>query len=119
MRALRRFYNLGVRPDWWKLPTQSADTWQRIAEVIARNDPHCKGVVILGLGEAIATLRDGLAVAAPFGICRGFAVGRSIFADAAEHWFAGKIDDTAACDDIRRRYRAMIDLWCDAAASAA
>ena len=119
VRALRRFYNLGVRPDWWKLPTQSADTWQRIAEVIARNDPHCKGVVILGLGEAIATLRDGLAVAAPFGICRGFAVGRSIFADAAEHWFAGKIDDTAACDDIRRRYRAMIDLWCDAAASAA
>jgi 5-dehydro-2-deoxygluconokinase len=119
VRALRRFYNLGVRPDWWKLPTQSADTWRRIDDVIARNDPYCKGVVILGLGEAISTLRDGLAVAAPFGICRGFAVGRSIFAEAAEHWFAGTIDDVAARADVRQRYRAMIDLWCDAVANAA
>jgi len=119
VRSMRRFYNLGVRPDWWKLPSQSAATWSRIADVIERNDPHCKGVVILGLGEAIDTLRDGLAVAAPFGICRGFAVGRSIFADAAEQWFAGTMDDAAASADIRQRYCAMIDLWCDAAATAA
>lgn len=119
VRSMRRFYNLGVRPDWWKLPSQSAATWARIADVIARNDPHCKGVVILGLGEAIDTLRDGLAVAAPFGICRGFAVGRSIFADAAEQWFAGTMDDAAAGADIRHRYCAMIDLWCDASATAA
>ena len=119
VRSMRRFYNLGVRPDWWKLPSQPAATWARIADVIARNDPQCKGVVILGLGEAIDTLREGLAVAAPFGICRGFAVGRSIFADAAEQWFAGRMDDEAASADIRHRYCAMIDLWCDAAATAA
>ena len=115
VRALRRFYNLGVRPDWWKLPTQSAATWRTIAGVIAANDPWCKGVVILGQGEAIESLTEGLAVAAPFDICRGFAVGRSIFADAAEAWFAGTIDDAGARAAVHERYRAMIDLWCDAA----
>lgn len=118
VRSLRRFYNLGVRPDWWKLPTQSAETWQQITGLIAGSDPHCKGVVILGLGEAISSLREGLAIAAPFDICRGFAVGRSIFADAAELWFAGTMDDAAACADVRERYRAMIELWCGAAADA-
>jgi 5-dehydro-2-deoxygluconokinase len=115
VRALRRFYHLGVRPDWWKLPSQPAATWKKIVTVIEQADPHCKGIVILGLGEAIATLKNGFAIAAPFGICRGFAVGRSIFADAAASWFEGTIDDARACDAIRERYLGVIDLWCGAA----
>ncbi len=38
-RALTRIYNLGVRPAWWKLETQSRAAWSRIEEVIARRDP--------------------------------------------------------------------------------
>ena len=113
-RALRRLYNLGVRPDWWKLEAQTSASWKAITKVIRDCDPQCKGVVILGLGADEETLSDGLTVAAGYDICRGFAVGRSIFADAAEQWFAGKIDSYAARTAVKERYRRMIDIWCNA-----
>lgn len=113
-RAMRRLYNLGVRPDWWKLEAQSAEGWQRISEVIADCDPHCKGVVMLGLGAEATELHEALAIAASFDICRGFAVGRSIFADAAEQWFSGRVDDAATTYSIQQRYLTMIDTWCKA-----
>ncbi len=116
-RAIRRLYNLGVRPDWWKLESQTADGWQRVSDVIADCDPHCKGVVMLGLGAEAEQLHGDLAIAASFDICRGFAVGRSIFADAAEQWFAGTMDNRAARSSIRRRYVTMIDTWCNASAA--
>lgn len=110
-RTMRRLYNLGVRPDWWKLEAQTAAGWQRIGEVIADCDPYCKGVVMLGLGAEATELQQALTVAASFDICRGFAVGRSIFADAAEHWFSGKVDDAATTRSIQQRYLTMIDTW--------
>lgn len=113
-RALRRLYNLGIRPDWWKLGAQSADGWSALSDVISDCDPHCKGVVILGLGADAQTLDRGLQVAAPFPVCRGFAVGRSIFADAAAQWFAGEIGDDDARAGILARYAATIDTWCNA-----
>lgn len=113
-RTLRRFYNLGVRPDWWKLEAQTEEGWQGISRVIAECDPHCKGVVLLGLGADEQTLAGGIAVAARYPICRGFAVGRSIFADAAEQWFAGSIDSDEAKALVNRRYLNMIATWCKA-----
>ena len=113
-RAMRRLYNLGVRPDWWKLETQSAAGWEALSAVIRKNDPQCKGVVLLGLGADETTLASGLTVAAAYDICRGFAVGRSIFADAARQWFAGEIDGSAAKGAIKQRYLNMIDVWCSA-----
>ena len=35
---------------------------------------------------------------------KGFAVGRTIFNDAAEKWLAGKIDDRAAVEDMAARF---------------
>jgi 5-dehydro-2-deoxygluconokinase len=110
-RALRRLYNLGVRPDWWKLEPQSADGWHAIGDVIADGDPHCKGVVLLGLGADPESLAADLEVAAGFDICRGFAVGRSIFADAAEHWFSGMMTDDDTRAAVATRYRRMIEVW--------
>jgi 5-dehydro-2-deoxygluconokinase len=113
-RAMRRLYNLGVRPDWWKLEAQTSTGWEAVATVIRDCDPQCKGVVILGLGADEETLSNGLTVAAGHDICRGFAVGRSIFADAAEQWFAGNMDAAAAASAVAERYRRMIDIWCTA-----
>lgn len=112
-RAMRRLYHLGVRPDWWKLEPQTEDGWRAVREVIAEGDPHCKGVLLLGLGADAETLAEGLTVAAKIDVCRGFAVGRSIFAGAAERWFAGGADEDAR-RAIVESYRSMIDVWCDA-----
>ncbi|MDM0023807.1 bifunctional 5-dehydro-2-deoxygluconokinase/5-dehydro-2-deoxyphosphogluconate aldolase [Variovorax saccharolyticus] len=116
-RALQQIYEAGIRPDWWKLPPAgSAEAWERIAEVVRSHDPHCRGVLLLGLEASEDELRNGFEAAAPHPVCRGFAVGRSIFAEAAAGWFAGRLSDAAAIDDIAQRYARLMRLWREARA---
>ena len=111
-RALEAIYRRGVKPDWWKLPPQTqAAAWRRIGEVIERFDPHCRGVLVLGLEAAAERLRESFAAASQSPWVRGFAVGRSIFAPAAEAWLAGEWTDAQAVDDIAARYEEVIAIW--------
>ncbi len=48
-RSLQRLYNLGIRPDWWKLPAMSDTAWDAVSRAIDDKDPYCRGVVLLGL----------------------------------------------------------------------
>ena len=117
--ALEQMYRAGVRPDWWKLPpATSAREWDNITEVIERNDPHCRGVLVLGLEASEDRLEKSFSIAAPHAICKGFAVGRSIFADAAAGWFAGRMSDVDVVTDIAERYARLINLWDKARAAA-
>src|SRR5690606_8417101 len=98
-RALTELYDAGLRPDWWKLePQSSAAGWAEIDAVIEARDPWCRGVVMLGLEAPMETLTAGFAAAHTSSTVRGFAVGRTIFADAAKAWFAGTISDDEAVD---------------------
>ncbi|GFE82854.1 5-dehydro-2-deoxygluconokinase [Steroidobacter agaridevorans] len=110
-RALTRIYNLGVRPAWWKLETQSRAAWLNIAEVIERRDPHCNGVLMLGLDAPEEALQASFESAAAIPVCKGFAVGRSIFNPAARGWFAGTLSDEQVVADIADRYQRLIDSW--------
>jgi 5-dehydro-2-deoxygluconokinase len=110
-RALERLYDLDIRPDWWKLKSQTPEGWRKITDIIRMRDPLCRGVVVLGLGADEALLREELRIAAGFQICRGFAVGRSIFAEAASGWFAGRLDDAGAKASMAASYRRMIEAW--------
>jgi 5-dehydro-2-deoxygluconokinase len=115
--ALEQIYMAGVQPDWWKLPPCDSDAeWDAIEKVIRRHDPHCRGVLVLGLEASEENLDKSFRVAAPHSICRGFAVGRSIFAEAAAGWFAGRMDDGQVVDDIAGRYARLITLWDEARA---
>ena len=114
-RALMQIYAADIFPDWWKLPpATSAQEWQAIANVIATNDPHCRGVLVLGLEASEQKLDASFRIAAPHAICRGFAIGRSIFAEAAEGWFAGRMQDDAVVADIAARYARLIRRWDEA-----
>ena len=110
-RAIKRFYNLGVRPAWWKLQSQTPAAWRAIAEVIAERDPWCNGILMLGLDAPEETLRRAFEDVAGIELCRGFAVGRSIFNTAARAWFNGNLSDEAAIEDIAERYRRLIASW--------
>lgn len=111
-RAMERFYELGVFPDWWKLPPEpGAAAWQAISDVIERHDPHCRGIMILGLEASPETLKRSFDAAAGIPQCKGFAVGRSIFQGPADAWFAGDADDEATIEAIAENYRRVIDLW--------
>jgi len=119
-RALDAIYAARVRPDWWKLPPPGSDAgWQRIAESIGRHDPHCRGVLLLGLEASEDELARSFATAAPHPICRGFAVGRSIFAPSAAAWFAGTASDEQVVADIAARYGRLVALWREARDAAA
>ncbi len=110
--SLEQIYQAGICPDWWKLPpATNASEWESIEKVIARHDPHCRGVLVLGLEASEDKLAQSFRTAAPHAICRGFAVGRSIFADAAADWFAGRLSDAEVIDDIAKRYARLIRLW--------
>ena len=111
-RALEQIYAAGVRPDWWKLPPpESALEWALIDAAIERHDPHCRGVLLLGLEASEEALAASFATAAPHARCKGFAVGRSIFGEAATAWFAGSIGDEAVIADVAARYARLADLW--------
>lgn len=113
-RALAEFYDAGIRPDWWKLePQVSTTAWQNIEAVIAEKDPWCRGIVLLGLEAPLDELRDAFAACAATSAVKGFAVGRSIFADAAEAWLSGKMTDEAAIDDMAGRFSALAETWLD------
>lgn len=118
-RALARFYDLGVKPDWWKLPApDSQAAWNRISAVIAERDPLCHGVLILGLDAPEDTLKAGLALAARQPVCKGFAIGRTLFGSAADLWLAGRIDDDGAMAEMSAAYGRMIAFWDEQRAAA-
>ncbi len=111
-RALEELYGLGIRPDWWKLePQTSAAAWREIGAVIERNDPLCRGVVLLGLEAPEQDLVVAFAAIAQAPIVKGFAVGRTIFMEPAERWFTGAISDEEAINDMAGRFGRLTEAW--------
>jgi len=116
--VIRRFYDIGVRPDWWKLEPMASDAaWSRTCEAVERNDPWCRGIVVLGRGESGEALAESFAAAARYAPVKGFAVGRTIFVSAARAWLAGEMSDDDAVADMAARYRRLCASW-DAARNA-
>lgn len=110
-RSIQRLYNLGIFPDWWKLESQTRDGWRRIDALIRERDPYCRGVVLLGLNAPPEDLARGFAEAAGTPMCRGFAVGRTIFQAPSRDWLAGTIDDATLVARIRANFEFLIDAW--------
>ncbi|MFT4014672.1 MAG: 5-dehydro-2-deoxygluconokinase [Paracoccus sp. (in: a-proteobacteria)] len=116
---IRRFYALGIHPDWWKLePMQSAAGWRHAIAAIEENDAHTRGIVVLGLDAPEAELAASFEVAARFPLVKGFAVGRTIFGDVARRWLAGQIADDAAVADMAARFQRLCAVWDAARAKA-
>lgn len=110
--CLQRFYALGIKPDWWKLePSDDVAAWRNIEAVIRRNDPWCRGVVLLGLSAPMEDLMASIKVAAAIPIIKGFAVGRTIFYDVARDWLAGRMGDSAAVAAMATRFDTLTKAW--------
>jgi 5-dehydro-2-deoxygluconokinase len=111
-RAIQRLYDLGIKPDWWKLePVADACTWENIDAVITANDPLCRGVVVLGLSAPEDELLKAFEVAARFACVKGFAIGRTIFHDVAAQWLAGGMDDEAAVSVMAAKLSRLVSAW--------
>jgi len=109
---VQRFYDIGIYPDWWKLePMQSDAAWAKTVATIERNDAHTRGIVVLGLGQSEADLAASFRLAARYPLVRGFAVGRTIFAEAAKQWMSGSLDDHGAITMMADNFRRLCGVW--------
>ena len=109
--VLKRFYDLEIKPDWWKLPALKDKSWVQVSDVINSYDPHCQGVLLLGLSAPIDTVRESFSVAAKYNICKGFTVGRTIFYEPAKLWMQHKISDQELVDSVSTNYNELIQSW--------
>ncbi|MBF9233336.1 bifunctional 5-dehydro-2-deoxygluconokinase/5-dehydro-2-deoxyphosphogluconate aldolase [Microvirga alba] len=110
--VMQRLYDLGIKPDWWKLePQRDVAAWHAVGSVISKNDPYCRGIVLLGLEAPEDELEAAFAAAASEKQVKGFAVGRTIFNDAARRWLKGEISDEAAIADMAGRFQRLVDAW--------
>ena len=114
LRALKRLYNLGIYPEWWKLEPMSEGEWRAVDALIAERDAHCRGVLILGLNASPPEFARHFCDAASSVHCRGFAVGRTIFLEPSRAWLAGEIDDERLKREVRERFETLIRVWCEA-----
>jgi 5-dehydro-2-deoxygluconokinase len=110
--AMSAFYRLGIKPDWWKLePQPSTEAWVAIDKAIADHDPHCRGVVLLGLEAPESTLVQDFTTAQASRWVRGFAIGRTIFAQPAERWLKAEIGAPEAVADMADRFASLVAQW--------
>jgi 5-dehydro-2-deoxygluconokinase len=109
---LGRLYALGIRPDWWKLESQASDTaWRAVEMAVRTGYPYCRGVILLGLDASEDKLVTDFALAARYPIMKGFAIGRTIWSQAAERWLAGEISDQEAIADMGARFQQLSHAW--------
>jgi len=111
-RVMHRLYDLGIRPDWWKLePQRAPDHWRAIGAVVEARDPLCRGILLLGLEAPASELVEAFRAATATGWVRGFAIGRTVFMDPARDWLAGRVSDEQAVAEMARRFAALVAAW--------
>jgi 5-dehydro-2-deoxygluconokinase len=110
LRAVKRFYNLGVQPEWWKLAPMQPQGWTDLAALVAERDPHCRGAVILGLNQPLQLLADSFAQATN-PIVKGFMVGRTLWATPSLQWLKNEIDDAAFKNAVAQNFAILVDAW--------
>ncbi|MEO6929059.1 MAG: DUF2090 domain-containing protein, partial [Casimicrobiaceae bacterium] len=111
LRAMKRLYNLGIVPEWWKLAPMVARQWAAVDALIAERDPYCRGVVMLGQSAPVAQLMQGFAEAKGVRCVRGFAVGRTLFAEPSLEYLAGRLDDGQFVAQTASNFATLVNEW--------
>ena len=68
-------------------------------------------MLLLGLDAPRDVLEASFALAARQPVCKGFAVGRTIFGAPARAWMQGEIDDEEAVARMAASYARLIEAW--------
>ncbi len=110
VQTIRHLYDLGLKPEWWKLGAMSSLQWGLLDQLVNERDPYCRGAVVLGLNQPIAQLLAGFE-RAQVPLVKGFMVGRSVWAGPSAAWFRNEIDDKVFCEQVTNNFRQLIDGW--------
>ncbi|PUX53807.1 2-deoxy-5-keto-D-gluconate 6-phosphate aldolase domain-containing protein, partial [Cronobacter sakazakii] len=85
-----------------------------ISALIEKEDPYCRGILLLGLDAPQEQLREGFTEAATHPIIKGFAVGRTIFGQPSRRWMQGELSDEALVREVKNNYLTLINFWREA-----
>ncbi|MDP3652663.1 MAG: 5-dehydro-2-deoxygluconokinase [Rhodoferax sp.] len=110
LRAVARFYNLGIKPEWWKLAPMQSQGWADLQALVQERDPYCRGAVILGLNQPLNYLAQSFAQASN-PVVKGFMVGRTLWADASLRWFKNELDDAGLQREVAANFATLVDAW--------
>lgn len=111
LEMLDHFYRLGIKPDWWKLPSVPFKTWEELSKCIDTYDPDCCGILILGLDAPLESFKAIFSESKQCKKVKGFAVGRTIFGQPSEQWLANKINDEELIKQVCNNYQILIEYW--------
>src|SRR3989442_14507678 len=89
----------------------SRESWKQVDDLVARRDPWCRGVLVLGLNAPIKDLAAGFRQAALSATSRGFAVGRTIWHEPSPEWLAGRIRDAELISPGRASFETLLPEW--------
>lgn len=110
VRAICHFYDIGLKPEWWKVGAMAARNWDALDVLVRERDPYCRGAVILGLSQPVDQLIAGFAEArAP--IVKGFMIGRTVWAEPSQAWLKREIDDAEFQAQVAVNFRRLIAGW--------
>ena len=112
--TMERLYNLGIKPDWWKIAPPSSESWDLIEELLSRRAPHSRGVVLLGLNKPVPELKKGFKEAKGRKWCKGFAIGRSVFMKPVVDFLKKGIDESQFIEEVQKNYYEMIQVYKEA-----
>ena len=87
--------------------------WQAASDIVAKNDPHIQGIIILGKNMPSGDLASVFKAGRSADRVNGFAIGRTIFGDVAANWFTEKMTDEEAMTEMSQRFSSLIQMWDD------
>jgi 5-dehydro-2-deoxygluconokinase len=107
---IERLIEGGILPNWWKVPLpQDEYVWERTRAAVAEDDA-CHGVVFLGGGEPVAQLAEGFARVSGDPMARGFAVGRSLFAQPFFDYLNGVAPERIG-QSVADEFMRLVEAW--------
>jgi myo-inositol catabolism protein IolC len=114
LEAILQLQNGGVEPDIWKIEgIDERESCREIAQLGRREGRDRVSCVVLGRGASDEKVDEWLRAAAGLEGYIGFAIGRSIFADAVKAYASDPdgFDREAAVSKISANYRRFIDVY--------
>lgn len=109
---MQRFYELGIYPDYWQMSLpRDQRSWENIYTTIQDCAPFCQGIFVNVASASYDQLPTLIEIAGKEKLCQGLVVGRGLFQNTVEQWFAKKIDDAMLVEILGDTLRQMATLW--------
>jgi 5-dehydro-2-deoxygluconokinase len=111
-QAVKEMHSAGVFPDVWKIEgTETKQAMDVCSAAVFEGGSQDVQIVILGRGESMEKVEHWLTVGAQSKGVTGFAVGRTIFAEALLNMKNGQYSQQQAAQEIAERYEYFINVF--------